>query len=606
MGTSPIVISKLKADKISLFEMATIKLRQWTLIALVMVGFFLPMTIWAIGNYVYRESGRTFTDAFTQFMWEGYLNVWEFPILGIGFGWVISFGYHRYLRVYISSIKRKLTMRQSGDELSDIRAEKGQLESKNYDPRKHYKSGHMFFGLDEQNSPIYVPLEEWEATHQRYVGPTQTGKGVEIGVQLDQAIRGGQCVIFIDPKPDKHAKAIMRKACEETGRNFVELDLNPEGRGKYAPFMGGSLRDRRTRLMYVLGLHDTGDTADFYKSGERAILDKLLESWDGHLDTLRQLLRNPDIFELVKRSLNYINEWLSLSTFQLDKRKTGFSVERSLCENAVVYIRGNLDDEVINKATTVLLMEIVQECKRLDPIRKTHVFLATDEIAFLINEKIADSLATVAGFRCNMLLAYQSEGDLLNLKDKTQNAQAIASRVKTNCKISLYYMAMDYQTAKTMADESGTIQKAVTRSQKVDIGKHQQEEWDNSRDIHRVEEALITINKAKMLPARVGILYRPAKLATPCFTAWVPIDLNRWGDNHATNVTKSAIETVQNKPAKKKQPKPKNQGGEVEKRAPSKSTPVDLSAGLQQDKEEQSKEGSIAKGNTKSVVIDDF
>jgi hypothetical protein len=561
--------------------------------SLVAIGFVLPMVIWAIGNYLYQDSGNTFTKFFVTFMWNGYLNVWEFPIIGLALGWVISYGYHRYLLVSLSSLKRKMTMRQSGDELSDIRSETGQLITKQFDPRKHYKSGTIFYGLNEDNIPIRIPEEEWKSTHQRLVGPTQTGKGVEIGVQLDQAIRHGHCVVFIDPKPDKHAKAIMKKACTEAGRNFVELDLNPEGRGKYSPFLGGSMRDRRTRLMYVLGLHDTGTDGDFYKSAERAIIDNLFDSWDGRLDTLQQLLTAPNLSDSVKRSLNYINEWLRLSTFRVDKRRRGFSAERSLQENAVVYIRGNLDDDVINKASTVLLMELVQECKRLDPSRDNHVFLAVDEVAFLINDKIADALATVGAFRCNMLLSYQSEGDLLNLKDKTQNTRAISTRVKTNCKISLYYMASDYETAQVMAEESGTVQKAVTRSQRVDIGKYQQETWDNSRDIHKVEEAFITANKAKMLPNRVGILYRPATLAEICCTSWVPIDLNEWGDDNPEISTISV-------PKATKEPRPKTTDRKKDKNK------ADAPSVTESPKEGDSKKLPLNPDRGNAVAVDDL
>ncbi len=584
IGTSPIYLPRNDSDKATLLNILTIKIRHFSFLALFVLIMVLPFAVWGSGISIYGNNDKVFTKLFFEFLWEGYKNVWEVPILGMLLGWSMSFCYHRYIVVTLSKMKRKMTMKQTGEELSDIRAEDGIIKTKNFNPEKHYKKSSMFYGINKDNKPIYISDENWKSTHQRYVGPTQTGKGVEIGVQLDQAIRKGFNVFFIDPKPDKHAKAIMRKACEESGRAFIELNLNAEGKGKYAPFLGGTSRDRRARLMYALGLFDTGESADFYKSGERTIIDNLMETWDGHLDSLKQLLKNPDYISVVQRSLNYINEWLSISTFKVDKRRTGFSIERSLIENAVVYVQGNLDDEVLNKATTVLLMEIVQECKRLYQQRNSHTFVAVDEVAFLINEKVADALATVASFDCNILLAYQSEGDLLNLKDKTLNSKAIASRVKTNCKISLYYMAMDIETAQIMADESGLIQKSVTRSQKVDIGRHLQETWEQARDIHKVEEALFTSNKAKMLPPRVGILYQPAKIAQICYTDWIKIDLEKYSDKKEIE----SIVTHQKKEVEK----------DIKHIESNENNTIDLSDGLDL-KIEDNKE-------KKRIVIDDF
>lgn len=543
-------------ENASFLQTMKTKIKHLAIVVFVLVGFILPLSVWLTGVVLYQNNVAEFSKSFLNFMLDGFLSVWEFPIIGLGIGYLFSIGYSRYFVPWLSKIKRKFTMRQSGEELSDIRVEENSIGTKNYKPNKYYKKGFMFFGLDNENKPIYEPLDDWRSRHLRLVGPTQTGKGVEIGLQLDQSIRNGDTVFFIDPKPDKHAKAIMKRAAKESGRNFVECDLNESGRGKYAPFFGGEKRDVRARLMYALGLRDTGTDADFYKSSERQIIDALGDKWDGQLKSLRDLLTsNQYIEDQTKRATNYINEFISINTFtpDIDRGRTGLSIERCLKENAVVYIRGNLDDDVINMASTLLLMELVQECKRLAAIKKGHTFIAIDEIAFLINEKIADALATVAGFDTNILLAYQAEGDLLNLKDKTLNGKAITSRVKVNCKYSLYYMAQDFETAKVMADDSGTIQKSVTRSQKVNIGDALEETWDDSRDIHRVEENLITANKAKMLPERVGVLYRPAKNALLCFTCWLDIDLNKWGDQINENIKDKAPKSQQaKKPTKQK------------------------------------------------------
>lgn len=175
------------------------------------------------------------------------------------------------------------------------------------------------------------------------------------------------------------------------------------------------------------------------------------------------------------------------------------------------------------------ITEIIQETMRLHTERPAHLFLAIDEVAFLVSERIADALATVSSFRTNVCLAYQSEGDLLTGPDMKTNWKAVAKRIQTNSKIHLYYRAEEFETAQTIAEKSGTLIRNVTRSQRVGIGRHLEETWNHEREVHGVEEHTIHPNMALALPERVGILFRPTEIAIPLFTSWVPVDLSRYG-----------------------------------------------------------------------------
>ena len=132
---------------------------------------------------------------------------------------------------------------------------------------------HMFMGLRQDNTPLYVAADDWKLWNQRMVGATQSGKGILFGVQLDQSVRQGFCTVFFDVKPDRHALGIMRKACEDTGRRLVTVDFNGELPGKWSPFRTGTDREVKTRLMHAYNLSERGDTADFYKIGEREFLE---------------------------------------------------------------------------------------------------------------------------------------------------------------------------------------------------------------------------------------------------------------------------------------------------------------------------------------------
>ncbi len=210
IGTHPISIDREQDP--SIMEMFLIKVRHFSFALILFLIIVMPLTVWAAGVTIYSQNKDQFTSSFIDFMLSGFMSVWEFPIIGMLFGIIISFTYHRYVLIKVSAFKRRFAVKQSGEELSDIRAEEGQVATRNFKPEKYYKEGQIFFGLDQQNKPIYEPVSLWNTRHIRAVGPTQTGKGVEIGLQLDQSIRKGDTTIFIDPKPDKHAKAIMKRA----------------------------------------------------------------------------------------------------------------------------------------------------------------------------------------------------------------------------------------------------------------------------------------------------------------------------------------------------------------------------------------------------------
>lgn len=536
IGTKPIVVNPRSEP--SLVELLIIKFRQLVLAFCALVFIALPLIIFVAGTYK-TGSAKIFFPVLWG-MWEtNLILMWELPLIAFIGGYGISFVFARHIKTIASAFKRKFSLRQTGDELSDIRVEGKKIKEMNFQPQKYYKENAIFYGLDEKGKPIYDSIGKWQSRHQRWVGPTQTGKGVGLGVQLDQAIRKGYNTWFFDQKPDKHAFAIMKKACEETGRKLITLDLNPEGKGKYNPFLGGSRRDRLSRLYYAFGLKDTGEQSDFYKVTERDIITAF-KDWDGSLRNLKERLSEPEVVELVKRTRSYITEWLSISTFDV-KNRAGFSVDRSIIENPVVYIRGNLDDELITMAMTVLLVELMQTIKRLDQAGEkiAHSTVVVDELAFLVNEKIADSLATIAGFGTNMILTYQSEGDLLNPKDKTLDGKAISTRIKVNTKTAVYYMAADYETAEMMAKESGTINKKTTFSQDVKVGRYAEETWEDGRSIKTEAENLVTENAAKMLPERVGYLYRPNELTVRCHTCWISVDLKKYSDESVNKTNNS-------------------------------------------------------------------
>ena len=526
LGWSPIQL-ETTAKNPTLTTLMTVYLRRTGLKALAVLLVFLPLMLLLAGYTLNHDRFPAFAEHLADVFVEGFVGVLGVPLVGYALGFVISVTYARFLVPKISALKRRFRVRQSGDELSDIRVEANRMQAKNFHPNDYYQPDDIFFGLDEQGKPISVKEDIWKVQNQRYIGPTQTGKGVLIGVQLDQAIRHNHTVIFIDPKPDPYAFSIMKQACLEANRAFVALDLNDEQvfSLKYELFAGGSYRDRLGRFIACAKLESTGNESDYYHRKERAILNEVFPKEPFSLRTLLGLLEQEPYQEKTGTSCSMIREMLHVRSLDVSPDEDTLNLAEILRDNQVLYVRSSLHDSVVKAASTMLITEVIQEVMRLKAERHSHVFLVIDEIAFLISETIADALATMTSFDAHLCLAYQSEGDLLNGHDTKINWKAIAQRVKTNSKIHLYYRAEEFDTAQIMADKSGTQVKAVTRAQRVSMGRHLEETWEGDRDIHGVEEAFIHPNVAMTLPERVGVFFQPTQTAQVLYTSWVPVEI---------------------------------------------------------------------------------
>lgn len=437
----------------------------------------------------------------------------------------------RFVRPAWSNWTRKFRVRQSGDTLSDIRVEIDKIKARDFDPRSFYQDGKMFLGLNEFGAPIYMDDETFRKNHKKVIGPSQTGKGVELGVLLDQAIRKGWGAWFVDQKPDDFIYDIMRESCEDNGRPSPTIvDLNGVGPGSYAPFIFGTRRERRERVVKAFGMGDTGTNADFYKRNERAVLDKILPLWDGTLNHLDKLVRgkHPEIDDATRNWIranaggieSNLSEFMQLDTMRATEEES-FNVEKALLNGDVVYIRSHMKDTIVRKACIALLDELVQVALR-KPLPKP-IFLVLDECRFVVSDTLADALATVLSKGVNMALAYQSVMDLLNLPDQSLNAESIKVGIETNTQVTLSYRAVDFDTAEWVSNQTGESQKTVSKLEKVDVNKAGAETWGDERSVGQESENLITTNQMLALPPRVCALIRPNTLSTLLYTCWINI-----------------------------------------------------------------------------------
>jgi len=445
--------------------------------------------------------------------------------------YIIHLVYRRFIVPKLSSLKRKYRVSQTGDTLSDIRVEKDKYASKQFDNRKYYKDGFVFMGLNQDEEPIHITDEEFKSKNLKILGATQTGKGVIQQVLIDQAIWKGWGVWFMDQKPDDFIYSVMVQSCKDWNRELpIVLDLTGESVGSYAPFEHGLLRERLQRFNKSFGLAGKGTDGDHYKAINRQIMTFLSSYWDGTLQHLDKLISGKDnaipenkrewIRDNTLNIRTKLDEWKLLPQL-FPKKGEGFNIQKELENASVVYIKGRQDDDLIREVCTSLLIEW-KDCI----IRKTHtkhIFTLLDEVKFCISPTVASALATVLSKDANLSLAYQERDDIKNIPDQSVDKDALKNQVETNTLITISYKC-SFDTAEWISNNTGTIQKSITRLEGVDTDGFGAENWTGNRMIGVTEENYITTNSIQSLQKRVGVFMNNEGLAQYLFTSWINVE----------------------------------------------------------------------------------
>lgn len=492
------------------------------------VGLLIVYYFYDLG---WRDRIPNHFDLFKSWLLKSLLHYgWMLPVSAVaGFG--LRFYYFRFIHPWVSSVMRRWRNLQVEEVESDIRNERARYNAKDFEPPKHYdpKKEKIFMGLDIDNKPVYVPAKTWRSNNMQVVGPTGFGKGVMLGCLMDQAIRFGDALFYIDPKEDEWAPRLMLQAAQECNRPFIYISLRDNGYGYWSPFLGGPRRNAYTRMINIFGMVESGGDSDFYKIVEKMQLNRLIGPNDSYdLETLYGKIKSGNKAQKNDRDKALkvealLENWRQISSLNPGPEKKSFSIEQALLDGAIVYVQGDLQDDVVKTATKALIMEVIQEAMRLKAQRKHHLTLIVDEVSFLVSKQLRDALATNRSFNVNIVTAYQSVTDLEAPDDKTLDGKALAQSINVNSQLKLFYGGADYQTAEWVSQLSGTITKEVTAMEKTRIRTAGAEEWEQGRTVKRLEEALIPLNVILTLPHRVSVFFQPGQLATPVFTAPAPV-----------------------------------------------------------------------------------
>ena len=452
-------------------------------------------------------------------------HLWAFGT-GSVVGVAIVIATLRYFAPTIETIKHKLTKTSSVERnrKSDIRTIAKFLPNAQtaYDPTKYFNSKKgIFFGLNEQKKPVYLPWQQWRKSHVDVIGTTGSGKGVAAGVLLSQAVASGECVVVVDPKNDEWLPHVMREAAASANVPYVYIDLQSD-QPQWNPIQYKNAAAVEELLCAGFSLGDKGSEGDFFRLSDRRAARIFGDIAHGQHLTLIQILQQlieqqSDIAEAGKKFVSDLEE---IGLIAAVNTEYGVDLAKLIQQGAVIYVRGSLRNPRILKLQRIFVLSVMQHIEARDRDTARHVCLFIDEFKFLISKPALEALGAIRDKRAHVMIAHQSLGDLRDCPADLDPESVVAS-VNENCAIKMAYQVKDPDTALWLARMSGTILvDDETRQVKTNAGLT--ETRDGERTLRQAERPLIDTNMLHALPERCAVLYG-AGLAQFFFTSPIQV-----------------------------------------------------------------------------------
>jgi hypothetical protein len=379
--------------------------------------------------------------------------------------------------------------------------------AKAFNPEKFFlkaaKKNAIFFGLDQKNQPVFVPLSKFRASNLQIMGAPGTGKGVQAGVVLSQSIRNGDTVISFDPKNDRFGKHVLHHACHSSEKSFTYIDLNHGMQAQINPIFGAKPKEVFELFSAAFGLGRKGTDADFYRNSDREAARVMSESGYESIREMHDYAYEILGDELAKKSENFLSQLKELALISSIQTRQGLNLSELIEQGGAIHIVGSMRDDSILMLQKMLFVRIVQIVENRERHNVRHVTAFLDEFKYLLSAPAINALGTVRDKSMNILLAHQSLGDLEQCGSDL-NPKAVATNVIDNCQLRWIYRTTIKDTAQWAASQTGTKNVDV-ESRTVETNEYNSELVSSERRVMKREHDYIDVNTIQHLKDRTAV-----------------------------------------------------------------------------------------------------
>lgn len=392
---------------------------------------------------------------------------------------------------------------------TDVRTVKSLLpETLHYDPLDYIDLNKgIFTGMDRENEPMYLPLNDWQKQHADIIGTTGAGKGVATGILLYQSIMAGEGVFVMDPKDDEWAPHLYRKACEDAGKPFALIDLRKQ---QYQLNLIEDITPNELEELFVAGfsLAEKGQESDFYRIDDRKAARMAAQFVsDNPSATLRDVYNGDYVQGIAEKIKAFFGKIEELALLNAINSPAGFSLKQMFDEGGCCYVIGSMRNSKIITAQRMLLVRLYQLAERRDRVtdvpRPIAIYLS--ELKYHLSRSALEGLGAARDKGVHIIMDHQSIADLKDCPADLKG-DAVIGAVVENAKFKLVYRVMDPDTAEWVARMSGTIL-VDDELRKAKTDNMLTETIDSERTIRQAERFFIDSNMILNLPNFVSFVF---------------------------------------------------------------------------------------------------
>ena len=388
--------------------------------------------------------------------------------------------------------------KQGGDSAySDVRNIK-KLKFKSFNPEDYFlksaKKNAMFFGLDEKQKPVYIPLSDFEKTHTQIMGEMGTGKGVQAQVILAQQLLRREAVYVFDPKYDDWLPSVMKHYCEKAGLPFHFINLR-ESTPQINAFQTYNEDRILDQFIAAFQLAESPGDSEYYRIVSRDIAADLAMAVVRERLSLAEAYNRCAEFltpEQLKKGDGFLTDLKTLARLQAFQTLEGLDLYSVMQSGGCVYIVG---DEVprIKKAQKMLLQSVMDEVKHSANTSRKFVSIFLDEAKHMISKNLFAGLGQTRSRRCNILFAHQSPADWADGGDIDK--ETATELVRDNATLKWFYRTSNQEVAQWISEQTGT-KVAQVSTKTVDRNELAGETLNMSR---RSQEAQVPLYDANFI-----------------------------------------------------------------------------------------------------------